>query len=131
VGADNGAGPEAFNLDALERDSKDRFPFQAGGQTFHLANPDDLDWHVEAELDKGDLATLFRNLLGDEFEAFDKIPMPAWKLEALLRASAEFYGISLPESRASSVSSAAKATPSRPTSVTTTVSGSQTSRPDG
>jgi hypothetical protein len=126
---DNGAAEdEVFDLDALERtELPEPFTFKAAGQTFHLATPEDLDWHHQATFAEGDPVTVISLLLGDEWPDFDRIDVPGWKIEQLLWAWAKHNGISAPESEASSTSSVATVKPSRRTSGATTTPGSRTS----
>lgn len=131
MGADNGAHEhnEVFDLDTLERGvTKELFAFAAGGHTFHMADPEALDWHTQAAFTDGDLVAIMPTLLGDDWEAFDQLEMPAWKLERLMTAWAKHYGIAVPELEASSTSSKPTVKPSRRTSGGTTKSGSRTSQ---
>jgi hypothetical protein len=132
MGANNGATEhgEIFDLDALERDSDDTFPFTAGGVTFHLANPEGLDWREQLRLaDTDSNAVLLEVLLGDEYEAFKAldVAMPVWKIERLVEAAGAHFGISVPESVASPGSSNRTARRSKRTSGRTTASASRTS----
>ena len=125
----NGAAEdEVFDLDTLERaETREPFTFKAAGQTFHLATPEDLDWHHQATFAEGDPVTVISLLLGDEWPDFDRLAMPGWKIEKLLWAWANHNGISVPESAASSTSSVPTGKPSRPISGATTTPGSRTS----
>jgi hypothetical protein len=135
---DNGAAEDTvFDLDALQRtEIPEPFTFKAAGQTFHLATPEDLDWHHQTTFAEGDPVKVISILLGDEWERFDhlytpegdRIVMPGWKIEKLLWAWAKHNGISVPESEASSTSFAPTVKPSRRTSGATTTRGSRTSR---
>jgi hypothetical protein len=129
-GAQDAQVEDVLDLDVLERDTtKPPFPFRVGGQDFTLSDPDSLDWQSQAELDSEDLSRIFAALLGPEqFARFEPILTPAWKLERLMRAWGSYYGIELPESEASSTSSAITARPSRPISASTTAPASPTSQ---
>lgn len=126
---DNGAAGDAtFDLDALQRtETREPFAFKTAGQTFHLATPEDLDWHHQATFAEGDPVTVISLLLGDEFADFDRLTLPGWKIEQLLWAWAKHNGISVPESEASSTSSVPTVKPSRPISGATTGRASRTS----
>ncbi len=129
---DNGTKRDALDLDALERDeTAEPFVFTVAGQTFSLVHPGDIDWHYTEALESGSPAVLLQAILGDQYEDFAKVEVPAWKLNKLLEAWGKHNGVDLGESVASSGSSATTAALSRPTSVATTVSGSRTSPRDG
>jgi hypothetical protein len=130
AGTNGAAEPaEVFDLDALERDTTPvPFRFTAGGQTFDLAGPSDLDWHALPTFQEGRVDQVLPHLLGDQFDAFDQLDIPGWKLDQLLTAWGRHNGIDLGESQASSTSSAGTVRPSRRTSGGSTASGSRTSR---
>jgi hypothetical protein len=137
MSANNGAEHDEvlFSLDALEPpDTKPPFTFEAGGRTWLIGNPDDIDFRAQERIAEADTnAAFLRELLGDQYADFAAldIKLPAWKFEKLFGAISDYYGISPPESLASSVSSNRAARRSRPTSGRTTASGSRTSARSG
>lgn len=96
------------DLDALEREV-DKKPFTAklGGEVFTFADPTDTDWRDARAVDPTDLDAMMRALLGDQFEAFEKHPLPVWKLAHLANQIQQHYGLTpedLGESSASPTS---------------------------
>jgi hypothetical protein len=133
----NGAtrADDLFSLDALEHDqTKAPFEFEAGGRVWTMSNPDDMDFRTQDRIAQAATnAALLEQLLGDQYAEFQKldVDIPAWKLEALFERMGTYYGIDLPESQASPVSSNRAARRSRRTSGGTTASGSRTSARSG
>jgi hypothetical protein len=120
---DNGAGTAApFDLRALD-DPEGPPPFRfiaEDGNTFTLPGPGDLNVAMVLEIGEAPPAKVFRMLLGPQWDAFADSNTPMRKIERLLQAWGEHYGLDLGESSASPDSSATTAAPSRPISPTTT-----------
>jgi hypothetical protein len=132
VSADNGAG-KPFDLRALEHEAT-RAPFQFiadDGTTFTLPDPGDLPIGVVNDLDGEEVVKVFRSLLADDWDAFAASGTPMRKLQPLLQAWGDHYGMDLGESSASPPSSNRTARRSRPTSRATTTAASRTSRRAG
>lgn len=84
-----------LNLDTVEREQADRKPvfrFAAGGQSFTLTQPDELDWKELLEID--DPIAFFRYCMPeDQKDAFKALDIPGWKLGKLIDAFQKHYGI--------------------------------------
>jgi hypothetical protein len=119
---DNGAAQDVdLDLDALEADATHRpFTFRLAGQRFEIPHPNDFDWHVQEDIASGDLARMFKALLGDQFEAFDAVAVPTAKMARLMEDYSKHFGVDVGESPASPDSSATTGAPSRPILPTTT-----------
>lgn len=94
--SDNGTTPKAaLNLDALEREGGTRIPFDVviNGRRFVMADPKEIDWQ--------DLLVAMRNpvmfirmiLPPDDHRDFFAAKIPSWKMDALIVAYQQHYGL--------------------------------------
>jgi hypothetical protein len=90
-------GP-VFSLDALEREGKpDPFQFAVGGERFVVEDMEERDWQdllfIGDDPEKG-----LQVSLGDEqYLRFKEIRgVPSWKLQKLMEAIAEYFGLAMP-----------------------------------
>ncbi|GAA2618736.1 hypothetical protein SMC26_40295 [Actinomadura fulvescens] len=83
------ADDEVFDLDVVEAESTFApFPFRLGGRVFALPHMRKLDRKMLLAADGGDVEAMnaaFRVGLGDDFAAFDKLPLSLNGLNELFR----------------------------------------------
>jgi len=89
--------PFDFNLDTVEPAVELRdFRVHFGGRRWTLKNVNLLNaWSIVAVAQSGDLEATVGSLklaLGDQWEAFQKVDMPQWKITRLFRAWREHSG---------------------------------------
>ncbi|MEV8637796.1 hypothetical protein AB0395_39730 [Streptosporangium sp. NPDC051023] len=104
----SGGEPVAhFDLDAVEVEANQvPFTFTLGGELFTMLAPEDADWQVMTDTDRPDWTRAFmQELLKDDYERFAKYAVPIRKLNKLIEACTEHYGITPGESKASARSS--------------------------
>ncbi|MEU6725465.1 hypothetical protein ABZ917_17295 [Nonomuraea wenchangensis] len=96
-----------FDLDAVENEAtQEPFTFTFGGEVFTMLAPEDIDWQALADTSAPDwLLTYVAALLGDDFERFAAHEVPTRKLNKLLEACQEHYGVTPGGSKASARSS--------------------------
>jgi hypothetical protein len=88
-----------FNLDALERENAmERFPITHAGKTYELIAPEEYDYStalaIGEALQAGRPADALSVLLDPKDRAsFFKKPLPLWKVQQLLKAYNENYGL--------------------------------------
>lgn len=98
--------PFDFNLDAVEAEVELR-PFRVhfGGRRFEFTHMQELDaWDTIEAAESGDVGVVVNSMklaLGDQWEAFRKIPMPQHKLMRLFKAWQKHSGVESGESEAS------------------------------
>jgi hypothetical protein len=94
-----------FDLDAVEAEAAfEPFRFRLGGRAFTLPHLRMLDRRVVAAADQGDFAAMdaaFRQGLGEDYEAFNQLPLSLHALDALFRGWLEHSGLAPGESPAS------------------------------
>jgi hypothetical protein len=102
--------PFDFNLDALKPDTEHK-PFRVhfGGRRWTLTNINELDaWDIAASAQGGDVEAVIgalRLALGDQWDDFQKVKFPQWKVMPLFRAWQKASGdVDSGESSASSES---------------------------
>lgn len=82
----------SLDLDAVEKESDPGpFTFRAGGERFEARDVRDVPWQDLIGLDLG-LDSL-RTALGDEWERFEKVRLPGWKLDAVITNYMKHYGL--------------------------------------
>jgi hypothetical protein len=88
-----------FDLDALERESTpEPFTFTVSGESFTVEDMQNRDWQDLLSLGDDVEASLKFALGDDQYAHFRSIRgLPSWKLERLVRAMAEHFGIGSPE----------------------------------
>jgi hypothetical protein len=98
----------SLDLDKLESEGKFEevgpFTFRHGGKVFTLGSPDDIDLFdiVEFGASAAGNAVIFSRMLGDQYDDLRAIgPMPARKVNAVMEAWQEHYGVNQGESPAS------------------------------
>lgn len=109
----------SFDLDALEReDAKEVFTATVGGKDVRFADPSDLDWQDVASINAADPEQFLSSVVHeDDSEHFFGESIPSWKLNKLLEAYLDHYGLAAPgETSASRGSSRATARQSKRTS---------------
>jgi hypothetical protein len=100
-----------LDLDKLEREGEqpEPFTFRHGGKVFTLADPAEIDYSDIVELGANPAANaiMIARLLGDDYQALKSAgPLPQWKIEPLLDAWMQHYGMPSPgEAPASPASS--------------------------
>lgn len=95
--------PPSLDLDALERDgAPGSFTITHGGEQYALADPQELDWRQIDRLGTVSMDQDLRTVLGDQYEQFARTPLPGWKLDKLIAAWREHYGLDQGEADASS-----------------------------
>ena len=96
-----------FDLDAVEAEAeRTPFTFTLKGEMFTMLAPEDVDWRALADTEAPDwLYNYVGALLGDDFERFQQHAVPQWKLNKLLEACQEHYGVTPGGSKASARSS--------------------------
>lgn len=92
------ARDKTFDLDALEKEAgaPKPLPVKHGGETFVFGDLDEGEfWTQIAPLQGDDLEGQFRIMLGDEqFDRFQRHPLPGWKARALYEHLDEHFGFS-------------------------------------
>lgn len=89
----------ALDLDAWCAEARQEpFVFVLGGHTFTLPHVGSMDWQVTRD---STINQLLRTALGDDFETFNALHLPADGYNELQRRWFEHSGITLPESPAS------------------------------
>lgn len=88
----------AFDLDALEREGQTKAPFKFkhGGKTFTLSDPAELDLRDIVAVGQNPAAEpwLLAKLMGDQYgEVVAAGPLPQWKIQPMLQAYFDHYGI--------------------------------------
>lgn len=86
-----------FDLDALEKDAKapKPLPVRLGGEEFVFNDIDEADyWRELTQVgDNENVEDQLRFMLGEEeYERFKTLPMPGWKLRALMKRLDEHFG---------------------------------------
>jgi hypothetical protein len=86
-----------FDLDALEKDAKapKPLPVRLGGEEFVFNDIDEADYWSELTQfgDEENVEDQLRVMLGDErYEHFKTLPMPGWKLNALMKRLDDHFG---------------------------------------
>lgn len=96
-----------FDLDAIEAEANgEPFTFVLQGEVFTMLAPEDADWQVMTDTDRPDWTRAFmQELLADDYERFAKHTVPIRKLNALIEACTQHYGVTPGESKASARSS--------------------------
>lgn len=87
-----------FDLDALERESTpEPFTFTVKGENFAIADVQEHDWQGLLTVGE-DIEANLRMALGDaEYDRFKAIRgVPSWRLERLVRAMTEHFGLGAP-----------------------------------
>ena len=95
-----------LNLDAIKHEAaEERFRFVAGGRTWYLRSPEELDWlqnSVAAQASAADdLRPVLRLLLAEQYEEFVELPLTLGQVGAAMRGWQKHHGITVPESDAS------------------------------
>lgn len=90
--------PFDFNLDTVEPEQElTPFVFQWDGRRWEFANINDLDcWELIEMAAGGDKEVMlgsFKLALGDQYEDFRKVRLPAYKVDALFRAWLKHSGV--------------------------------------
>ena len=124
-----------LNLDALEPpEEQPPFTFQAGGKIWELASPERLDFREQHRLQGGDNYDILEALMGPEqWTEFVDVELESGRkidddvVKAIIAGAGKHYGIDLPESPASPVSSNRAARRSKQTSRKRTANASKTS----
>jgi hypothetical protein len=84
-----------FSLRDRSREATQQpFVFDVDGEFFTAASPTDADWQVTADLgtSDGSLRSFVKELLGDDYERFCKIPnVSSGDLNALIDAATKHY----------------------------------------
>lgn len=98
--------PEVFDLDALAHEATgEPFVFQLGGQHFTLPAVRQLDRRhikrVSEALAGADVDAALTELLGDQWDRFDSLPLTVGQLNSLLDAWQVHQGLKPGESDAS------------------------------
>jgi hypothetical protein len=78
---------DKFDLDALEVEGEDNpsFEFTYKGEVFTMPTATGMPWQDQLALEQADQLTSLRLILGDEqFKRFEKLPMSAARLGALI-----------------------------------------------
>jgi hypothetical protein len=89
--------PKAFDLDTLTKDAEapKPLPVTHAGEEFIFNDIDEADYWLELTQAGGDenAEDQIRIMLGDEqYEHFKTLPMPGWKLQALMKRLNEHFG---------------------------------------
>lgn len=87
--------PAMFDLDALEREGAvaEPFTFQYEGEQFQMLDPQDIDWqNLLSGLRNPALFVRFAMPVDEQKRFFSK-QVPAWKMNRLMGAYQEHYGI--------------------------------------
>jgi hypothetical protein len=86
--------PVAINLDTLEREDGVEVPFAAvvGGKRLVFSDPQDADWQDLVDLDDPDTFAEIC-LQGEDRKHFLETRMPAWKMNELMKAFQQHYGL--------------------------------------
>jgi hypothetical protein len=124
-----------LDLDQLEpRDRQAPFTFKAGGKVWELGSPESLDFRDQHRLREGDNYDVLKACMDvvdpaqwDEFEKVDLV-IDDDRVAKIIAGAGKHYGIDLPESQASPVSSNRAARRSKQTSRKRTAAASRTSR---
>lgn len=83
-----------LNLDAVERDNApEPYKFTLGGKVWIAVDPLDIDWRDLADLNVNDLRQVMKTMLPDRFDEFNKIKLPAWKVNRLAQDIIDHYGL--------------------------------------
>jgi hypothetical protein len=88
-------GRVAFDLDALEREGAvvESFTFQYDGETYKMLDPQEIDWQdLLSGLRNPAMFIRFALPLEEQRRFFSK-RVPAWKMNKLMTAYQEHYGI--------------------------------------
>lgn len=91
----NGDSPKiAMNLDTIQReDAPTDFTFVLDAKTWKAIDPKEVDWQILDALNPNDGRAVMRVFLGDEFAKFEKIKLPAWKLDNLAQSLVRHFGL--------------------------------------
>lgn len=94
--------PVALNLDTLDREARpEPFSVVHGGKPYTFIDPEDIDWRDLLRALNEPSAFFDLTLPADKTKQFSAVKLPGWKLNALMKAYLEHYGIpSSPEARA-------------------------------
>lgn len=94
---------DSFDLDAADAEANGaRFQFTSHGVTYEMETGEDCDWRVIDALDKGELATAMRYLMGQEqYAKFTAHKVTARGLKTLLSKWMAFKGDDVGEGLAS------------------------------
>jgi hypothetical protein len=87
---------DTFDLDALEVEGEDGepFTFTYQGETYTMPNATAMPWQDQLALETADTTESLRLILGDEqFTRFQKQPMSAGRLNALISKWMEHQGL--------------------------------------
>jgi hypothetical protein len=86
-----------LNLDSLERETKaDPFSIAFGGRRIEFADVQEIDYRILMTFESDPLAFFSHAIKAEDKEHFDAQPLPGWKLEALIRAYRDHYGLGAP-----------------------------------
>lgn len=90
-------GP-VFSLDALEREgAPEPFEFAVGGKRFTVEDVQARDWQDLLAIGEDPEQGLRVTLGAEQYERFRQIRgVPSWKLERLMKAIAEHFGLGTP-----------------------------------
>lgn len=94
--------PVALNLDTLDREARpDPFSVVLGGKPYVFIDPEDIDWRDLLDALNNPRVFFAKMLHAEDAEEFERNDLPGWKLNKLIGAYLEHYGIpSSPEARA-------------------------------
>jgi hypothetical protein len=85
----------ALDLDALEREGAvlEPFTFKYDGETYHMLDPQEIDWqNLLSGLRNPALFVRFAMPVTEQSKFFGK-QVPAWKMNALMEAYQQHFGI--------------------------------------
>ncbi|MFG3710883.1 hypothetical protein [Micromonospora sp. NPDC047730] len=95
----------ALDLDTLEREgAKDPFTFRHGGKRFMMSDPQEIDWQKLLVALRDPVFFMTLALPADDREEFFSLDMPSWKMNRLVKAYSEHYGLPSPGEAAGSPS---------------------------
>lgn len=101
------SSPIDLNLDALDREGGTPAPYAVvlGGKRYVFGDLREMDWQRLLEALRNPYVLFEYVLSADDYAAFLKAELPAWKLNKLLEGYKEHYGLpSLGEAAASPAS---------------------------
>ena len=93
-----GSPEVSLDLDALEREGGTPEPFTVhlAGERIMFSDPKDLDWQALLD-DMGDPRRFFRLVVPpDSHETFFSAYLPTWKMDVLMSAYLQHYGLPSP-----------------------------------